>query len=163
MMCNTIYQLVMFQEDVIIWKCIPTYWPFVRGIHQWLVDSPHKGPVALSFVFSWCPTEQSSDQTIEMSVNWDGMGAHITSHSNEILTKQSRCQWIEIAWPYVTRRNVFKSMYFWRTKTVLVSLSHIYCSSNKFTQTRSRSPWCPHYETDHPHGYELQFHIPSWV
>ena len=21
------------------------YWPFVRGIHQWLVDSPHKGPV----------------------------------------------------------------------------------------------------------------------
>ena len=20
-------------------------WPFVRGIHQWLVDSPHKGPV----------------------------------------------------------------------------------------------------------------------
>ena len=23
----------------------PHYWPFVRGIHQWLVDSPHKGPV----------------------------------------------------------------------------------------------------------------------
>ena len=21
------------------------YWPFVRGIHQWMVDSPHKGPV----------------------------------------------------------------------------------------------------------------------
>ena len=21
------------------------YWPFVRGIHRWLVDSPHKGPV----------------------------------------------------------------------------------------------------------------------
>ena len=21
------------------------YWPFVREIHQWLVDSPHKGPV----------------------------------------------------------------------------------------------------------------------
>ena len=27
-------------------KCqSPHYWPFVRGIHQWLVDSPHKGPV----------------------------------------------------------------------------------------------------------------------
>ena len=24
------------------------YWPFVRGIHQLLVDSPHKGPVILS-------------------------------------------------------------------------------------------------------------------
>ena len=23
------------------------YWPFVRGIHQWPVDSPHKGPVML--------------------------------------------------------------------------------------------------------------------
>ena len=25
------------------------YWPFVRGIHQSLVDSPHKGPVMQSF------------------------------------------------------------------------------------------------------------------
>ena len=24
---------------------IPYYWPHVRGIPQWLVDSPHKGPV----------------------------------------------------------------------------------------------------------------------
>ena len=23
----------------------PPYWPIVRGIHQWLVNSPHKGPV----------------------------------------------------------------------------------------------------------------------
>ena len=23
----------------------PRYWPFVRGIHRWPVDSPHKGPV----------------------------------------------------------------------------------------------------------------------
>ena len=23
----------------------PNYWPFVSGIHQWLVDSTHKGPV----------------------------------------------------------------------------------------------------------------------
>ena len=23
---------------------IPYYWPFVRGIHLWPVDSPHKGP-----------------------------------------------------------------------------------------------------------------------
>ena len=25
------------------------YWPFVRGIHQSLVDSPHKGPLMLRF------------------------------------------------------------------------------------------------------------------
>ena len=28
------------------------YWPFVRGIHQWLVDSSHKGPVSVSM--PWC-------------------------------------------------------------------------------------------------------------
>ena len=29
--------------DVIKWKHFPRYWPFVRGIHLSLVDSPHKG------------------------------------------------------------------------------------------------------------------------
>ena len=29
-------------DDVIKWKNFPRYWPFVRGIHWWLVDSPHK-------------------------------------------------------------------------------------------------------------------------
>ena len=33
--------------DVMTWECFPHYWPFVRGIHK--VDSPHKGPVLLSF------------------------------------------------------------------------------------------------------------------
>ena len=23
----------------------PDHWPFVKGIHQWLVESPHKGPL----------------------------------------------------------------------------------------------------------------------
>ena len=30
-------------DDVIKWKHFPRYWPFVRGIHRWPVDSPHKG------------------------------------------------------------------------------------------------------------------------
>ena len=29
-------------DDVIKWKHFPHYWPFVRGIHQSLVNSPHK-------------------------------------------------------------------------------------------------------------------------
>ena len=37
------------KDDIIIWKCLPDYWPFVRGIHQSLVDSPHKGPVMQRF------------------------------------------------------------------------------------------------------------------
>ena len=42
------------------WLQIPCYWPFVRGIHQWLVDSPHKGPVTskpfpFDDVIMWTP------------------------------------------------------------------------------------------------------------
>ena len=30
-------------DDIIRWKHFPCYWHFMRGIHQSLVDSPHKG------------------------------------------------------------------------------------------------------------------------
>ena len=30
-------------NDVIKWKHFPRNWPFVRGIHRWPVNSPHKG------------------------------------------------------------------------------------------------------------------------
>ena len=30
-------------DDVIKWKHFPRNWSFVRGIHRWLMDSPHKG------------------------------------------------------------------------------------------------------------------------
>ena len=30
-------------DDVIKWKHFLRYWPFVRGIHRWPVNSPHKG------------------------------------------------------------------------------------------------------------------------
>ena len=33
----------MNHDDVIKWKHFPRYWPFVRGIHRSLVNSPHKG------------------------------------------------------------------------------------------------------------------------
>ena len=30
-------------DDVIKWRHFPRYWPFVRGIHRYPVNSPHKG------------------------------------------------------------------------------------------------------------------------
>ena len=30
-------------DDVIKWKHFPRYWPFVRGIHRWPMNSLHKG------------------------------------------------------------------------------------------------------------------------
>ena len=36
-------------DDVIKWKHFPRHWPFVRGIHRWPVNSPHKRPVTRRF------------------------------------------------------------------------------------------------------------------
>ena len=44
-------------DDVIKWKHFPRYWPFVRGIHRWPVNSPHKGQwcgaLMLSLICVW--------------------------------------------------------------------------------------------------------------
>ena len=39
-------------NDVIKWKHFPRYWPFVRGIHQSPVNSPHKGQWRRALMFS---------------------------------------------------------------------------------------------------------------
>ena len=39
-------------DDVIKWKHSPHYWPFVRGIHRSLMDSPHKGQWHGALMFS---------------------------------------------------------------------------------------------------------------
>ena len=38
--------------DVIKWRHFPRYWPFVRGIHRSLVNSPHKGQWRGALMFS---------------------------------------------------------------------------------------------------------------
>ena len=38
-------------DDVIKWKHFPRYWPFVRGIHRFPVNSPHKGQWRGAFTF----------------------------------------------------------------------------------------------------------------
>ena len=44
-------------DDVINWKHIPRYWPFVRGIHRSPVNSPHKrqwrGAFMFSLIWAW--------------------------------------------------------------------------------------------------------------
>ena len=41
-----------FQDDVMKWKYVPRYWPFVRGIHRSLVNSPYKGQCRRALMFS---------------------------------------------------------------------------------------------------------------
>ena len=42
----------IYQDDIIRWKHIQRYWPFVQGIHRSLVNSPHKGQWHKALVFS---------------------------------------------------------------------------------------------------------------
>ena len=43
-----VYEKLLNHDDVIKWKHLPRYWPFVRGIHR----SPHKGQWRGAFMFS---------------------------------------------------------------------------------------------------------------
>ena len=40
-----------FHDDVIKWKHVPRYWPFVRGIHRSPVNSLHKGQWRTALMF----------------------------------------------------------------------------------------------------------------
>ena len=61
-LCTTMYTtysdparlifVVFWHDDVIKWKHFPRYWPFVRGIHRSLVNSPHKGQWRGGLMFS---------------------------------------------------------------------------------------------------------------
>ena len=52
-----LFKFVEFHDDVIKWKHFPRNWPFVRGIHQSPVNSPHKdqwrGALMLSLICVW--------------------------------------------------------------------------------------------------------------
>ena len=51
--CNIWYRsLPCCHDDVIKWKHFPRNWPFLRGIHRWPVNSPHKGQWRRALMFS---------------------------------------------------------------------------------------------------------------
>ena len=49
---NLLIILMSIHDDVIKWKHFPCYWPFVRGIHRFQVNSPHKGQWRGALMFS---------------------------------------------------------------------------------------------------------------
>ena len=66
----------LLHYGIMAWKHFPHYWPFVRGIHWWPVDSPHKGLIL------W---------------NFDSLFVKL----NNLLNNHYSCQWFEMLWwPY---------------------------------------------------------------
>ena len=66
----------IIHEDVIRWKHFPRYWSFVRGIHRFTVDSPHKGQWCRALMVSLIRAWQTVEQTIETPVIWNAIAAH---------------------------------------------------------------------------------------
>ena len=50
-------KLILIHDDVIQWKHVPCYWPFMRGIHQSLVNSLTKASDAELWYFLWFAPE----------------------------------------------------------------------------------------------------------
>ena len=56
-------------DDVIKWKHLPRYWPYVRGIHRSTVNSPHKGQwhgvlmfsLICAWIIAWVNNRQAGD------------------------------------------------------------------------------------------------------
>ena len=49
---TTLCVRILWHDDVIKWKSFPRYWPFVPGIHQSPVNSPHKCQWRRALMFS---------------------------------------------------------------------------------------------------------------
>ena len=71
-------------EGVITLHHFPHYWPFARGIHRPLVDSPNKG-----------------------SVMW-GFHVFFDVSLNKLLNKQSEDRWSEVPWRSCDDRGAFR-------------------------------------------------------
>ena len=115
LLTNT-YTGLASHDDVIKWKHFPRYWPFVRGIHWSLVNSPHKGQwrgaLMLSLIRAWingwvnngeaCDLKRHRahhDVTVMWSM-WEGQSLLIINQ----LDINDRCmvapeRWLYSVWP----------------------------------------------------------------
>ena len=66
-------------DDVIKWKHFPRYWPFVRGIHWWLVDSPHKGQWRGAFMLYLICAWTNGWENNQAPMIWDAIAFIMTS------------------------------------------------------------------------------------
>ena len=65
-LCNgnpPIFAGFLSHDDVIKWEHFPRSWPFVRGIHRWPVNSPHKASDAELGCFLWSTYKRLSKQS----------------------------------------------------------------------------------------------------
>ena len=87
-------------DDVSKWKHFPRYWPFVRGIHQWPVNSPHKGQwrgaLMFSLICAWLNGWVNNREAVDLR-------CHRAHHDVIVMQVQHRTSprfvsWTQISW-----------------------------------------------------------------
>ena len=104
---DSILKRLSTQDDVMACKTFPHYWPFVRGIHRWPVDCPHKGPVMWNFDFFFMYVKNTSRTNSRVVDDFRRHDALVTSSFNPfkcILCSKTyvywfKCHWIFSKWP----------------------------------------------------------------
>ena len=104
---NSLVDYSVVTEDIIKWKHFPHYWTFVRGIHRWPVNSPHKGQWHGALMFSlicvwingWANNCESGD-----------LRCHRTHHDVIVMSNYNVVQWLPSCF----------SKYTWYTRECLV-------------------------------------------
>ena len=138
---------VSIHDDIIKWKHFPRYWRFVRGIHRWPVNSPHKGQWCWALMFfvmcvwinSWVNNHEAGDFRCHHA-HYD-----VTVMRKSMLLvklQKRRVAMYLILWPMTTINMHMKF------ELYLHSRNHATCRVQK--QKKNKTIWPPggHFEND---------------
>ena len=89
-------------DDVTKWKHFPRYWPFVRGIHQSPVNSPHKGQWHGALMFSWVNNGEAGDMRRHRP-HYDVSVMFYRRHFKYVLLNENQTVLIQIPFKFVPK------------------------------------------------------------
>ena len=120
-----------FHDDVIKWKHLPRYWPFVWGIHRSPVNSPHKHQWRRALMFSLICAWINGWESNREAGDWDAialMSLFCNQHCSRLLIyviHWSLFYWIDASmnftrkWSFCIVISVWEIQYLYSTISVL--------------------------------------------
>ena len=114
-----------WHDEVTAWKHLPPYWPFVRGIHWWLVDSPHNGPLmsksfAVFLLLVWSSWWINSSLTRQNSSNFTDDVFRC------IFVNEKYCILIKISLKFVSKGPIDNSLPIWHQTIIWTNVEGIH-------------------------------------
>ena len=89
-------------DDVIRWKHFPRYWPYVRGIHRWPVNSPHKGQrrgaLIFSLIYAWIKGWINKGESVDLRRNRPHSDVTVMHNSKNNITQHTHIWAWSMTW-----------------------------------------------------------------